>query len=72
MIRTLSGLTAKPLLLIWGKGVEEPEPLADPVAVVRAIELPHSKNGEVLLLARIIDEGHCAPKMAVKRIKNAG
>ena len=49
----MSGLTAKPLLLIWGRGSAEREPLKDLVAVVQAIGLAHSKDGAVLLLARI-------------------
>ena len=68
----MSGLMAKPLLLIWGNGLEEREPLEDQVAVVRAIKLPHSKNGAVLFLARIFDDEHCAQTMMIKGVKNAG
>ena len=67
MVR-LSGLMAKPLLLIWGRGSAEREPLKDLVAVVQAIGLAHSKDGAVLLLARIFDERHRALGMTIKGV----
>ena len=68
----MSGLTAKPLLLIWVERLAGREPSKNHVAVGQAIGHPHPKNGAVLLLARIANERLFALKMTIKRVINAG
>ena len=68
----MSGLMAKPLLLIRVERLYERERPSDQVVVVLAIALPPSSQGAVLLLARIFDDEHCAQTMTIKRVKNAG
>jgi len=68
----MSGLTAKPLLLIWVERLAGREPSKNHVAVGQAFGFPHPKNGAVLLLARIFDERHCELRKTIKGVKNAG